>query len=67
MNMEVIIMIHFWLGLLLFVDGVVMAFAGVIAGSYDGDMSSAVLVIIGAIAMIVGVAVGIAGYIKKRK
>ena len=60
-------MIHFWLGLLLFVDGVVMAFAGVIAGSCDGDMSSAVLVIIGAIAMIVGVAVVIAGYIKKRK
>ena len=63
-------MVQFWLGLLLFVDGVVMTAAGAAAlsvGAGSNDISGAILAGIGAAALIAGIVIWIVGYIKRKK
>ena len=67
-------MAHFWFGLLLFVCGAVMTAAGAISysqawsiGYARFDISGIILAALGAVAMVIGVAVWIVGYIKRRK
>lgn len=74
MGKGVIIMVYFYLGLLLFVDGVIMSIVGVISysnalsiGYARFDISGAILAAIGAVALIVGVVIWIVGYAKKER
>ena len=67
-------MVYFWLGMLLFSCGVVMSAAGIISYSQAlsidyarFDISGVILAGIGAAAVIAGIVVWIAGYIKKER